>query len=128
MGKLWKNCSNDELVLHYNGIQWGLRERLHCQTKSENGKNYVIPQYTSTSNFDDYTKPGMLGAQKTIEEIWKQRCGEKPIPKIDLERISEEEFGILSQGWETYKAERVSLCNFEKELHERGLPERNKYY
>lgn len=102
MGAFWKDRSNTDLTLHYNGILWGLREECHCQVRRFDGKCYVIPQVCTVAYFAAEIKPGMEGAKKEIERILKER-GVVKIKRIRLHLMTEEEMMIRTLGWEAYK-------------------------
>ncbi|MBI4175641.1 MAG: hypothetical protein HY518_00405 [Candidatus Aenigmarchaeota archaeon] len=114
--KAWKYCSKDDLALNYSGIQWGLREQLHCILRKKEGKYYVLPQYVSALKFKEHIRPGMLDAQETIQSVWERRYGKEPIPKIDLHIMAEEEFMRQRLGWEAYKSARISALNIKEAL------------
>lgn len=94
MGKLWKDCSREELVLNYHGILWGLEHKSHNLVRDRDGTKYVIPQ--PTSNFERDIKWGMLGAKSSIESIWQKRYGDEAIPACDLTQISWEDYRVLA--------------------------------
>lgn len=102
MGKLWEDTDTEQLILNYNGILWGLKEKIHCRVRNFDGQCYVIPEICATEHFEQEIKPGMLGAKEKIEQVLRDR-GLDEIPKLDLQMMTSEAADIKQLGWETYK-------------------------
>lgn len=119
MGKLWTEQTNKELILSYNGILWGLKEKLHCRVRHFGRKDYVAPEFTprgpGMALFEVYFKaeiePGMLDAKKAIEGILKDR-GVPEIPVLDFEVITSDQMDLMRLGWRTYKDVRLWALQF----------------
>ena len=107
MGKLWEDCTREELILNYSGILWGLRERCHTRVRCFDGINYAIPQICTEQYFTQQIEPGMLAAKKTIEAI----LGDN-ILECELKMMSSEESDIRELGWKAYKAVTIAGLEF----------------
>lgn len=121
MGKIWVDCDKDELVLNYNGILWGLNEGVHCLVRKRNGTNYVIPKFHSTKKFNAFSKHDMLDAKTIIEDIWKERYDNEPIPELELQIITHEEYSLQDMGWDIYKESRLGMQDIIEDTEESNL-------
>ena len=111
MSKYWTACTTEELIHHYNAIQWGLRERVHCRIRIFDGVLCVIPTISSTKYFHAQIEPGMREAASSIRNILAHR-GVYDIPHVSLTYMSSEEADIRHLGWETYKIVKRMGCDY----------------
>lgn len=107
MGKLWTERETAELILNYNGILWGLKERLHCRVRRFGKVDYVAPQLMTETFFTEQIEPGMLDAKKAIEEILKSRGLPTPLPTLKLTVITENQMDLMQLGWQAYRDTRI---------------------
>lgn len=108
MGALWKDRKTPDLILNYNGILWGLKERFHCRVRKFGKVNYVIPQVCTEEYFKQQIEPGMLAAKETIETILAER-NVQPIPELRLVVMTSDEADMRDVGWETYKQMQLAM-------------------
>jgi len=109
MGKLWVEMDNDDLILNYNCILWGLREEVHVLARKFDGDVYVVPVVTSTQEYETHIKSGMIAATAAIEGILKER-DVFPIPKLALKVMSQDEADMKTLGWKSYiNVKRIGL-------------------
>lgn len=108
MGALWKDRENADLILNYNVLLWGLREKCHCRAREYSGVPYVVPQVCAPEFFENQIKSGMIAAKKAIKTILSER-GVKTIPKLKLTIMAGEEADMRDIGWRAYKTIQQSV-------------------
>lgn len=97
MGKLWTDCSPQELQQFYSAIVWALKENVSAQLKEIEGQLYLVVGSKSHAEFLKEV-PFLTGAKAEIERI-----NSGPPEVISFPLITPSEYNLRLLGWDGYK-------------------------